>query len=239
MDVLGTTFDVSVLPVRSFLRGGKAKTEIVIKNEFINYREVGRSFHYDDLENWITSMFRLLAGAYGKPYSLSFEGAGFAVELIPHTENGAEVSRQKRRQNDCMMSVSLLMRTRNRKKLLGGVYTVVLHRKEIETLASKLKAEYETAYARFRRKRGKYLFAGVSPLGYVGCEYFYLDPSKSVSAGDYVWACMGRHNVEQILYVDSVRWHSDKTAPFPPDRVKCVLRKATEEEVQTALKDKT
>ena len=237
MDVRGTTFDVSVLPVRGFLRSARAKTEIVVKNEFVNYREVGRTMLKDELENWITAMFRLLAGAYGKPYSLSFDGAGFAVDLVPYTENGGEVSRQKRRENDCVMSISLLMRTRNRKKLLGGVYTVALHRKEIECLATKLKNEYETSYAGFRKKRGKYLFAGVSPLGYVGCEYFYLDPSKSVAAGDYVWVCMGRHNLEQIVYVDSVRWHSDKTAPFPPDRVKCVLRKAAKEEVQTALQN--
>ena len=231
MDVQGTQFQFSVLPLSLFSRGYRAKTELVLKNEYIDYREVGQTLLREELETWITAMFRLLAGAYGGEYSLSFERAGFAVDLYPYTENGKEASRQQRRENDCAMSVSLLMRTRDKKRLLGGVYTVVLHRKEIETLATKLKKEYEEAFARFRKKRGKYLFAGVSPLGYVGCEYFYLDPSKSAQAGDYVWVRMGRHNVEQIVYVDSVRYCSEKTAPFPPDRVKQVLRKATDEEV--------
>ena len=68
--------------------------------------------------------------------------------------------------------------------------------------------------------------------GYKGCNYWYLDPSKKVKAGDYVWARMGKHNTEQIVYVDSVRYCTEDTAPYDPLRVRKILRKATIEELQ-------
>jgi hypothetical protein len=43
---------------------------------------------------------------------------------------------------------------------------------------------------------------------------------------------MGRHNTEQIVHVDSVKYFSDDDAPFPPARVKQVLRKATPKEIK-------
>ena len=35
---------------------------------------------------------------------------------------------------------------------------------------------------------------------------------------------MGRHNKEQIVYVDSVRLCTEETAPYDPMRVKKVIR---------------
>ena len=78
---------------------------------------------------------------------------------------------------------------------------------------------------------GKYAFAGVSPLGAEGCNYWYLDESKALKKGDYVWVRMGRHDLEQIVYVDDVRYYDEETAPYEPERVKKVLRKATDDEL--------
>lgn len=231
LEIQGTKFTVSVLPSKSYSKGYWVKTEIALTNEYVNYREVGENISREEMETWICSMFRLLAGAYGKEYNLSFEKAGIAIDLYPYTESGREVSRVERRDNDCVMAFRLLMRS-SKEQFLGGVYSFLLHREDIETFATELRKELDAAYAEYDSGNGKYLFAGVSPQGYKGCNYWYLDKSGTVKAGDYVWVKMGRHNLEQIVYVDSVRYCDDDTAPYDPTKVKQVLRKATEEEIQ-------
>ena len=91
-------------------------------------------------------------------------------------------------------------------------------------------------FAQLIHGSGKHVFVGVSPRGYTGCNYWYLDPSDSIVAGDYVWVRMGRHNTEQVVYVDSVRRFDEQTAPYDPSAVKQVLRKATEKEIKKFLK---
>ena len=228
LNVQETKFTFLVLPLKFLSNGFWARTETSVENTYVSYHQKGEFFSRDELENWIVCMFRLLAGAYAKEYTLSFEKAGFAVDLYPHTENGEEVSREKRRANDCVMAIRFLMRSADKKQFLGGVYTLLFHRKEIETFATALRAEFDAVFAKRAPRKGKYLFVGVSPKGYKGCNYWYLDPSKSVRAGDYVWVCMGRHNTKQIVYVDSVRWFNDDTAPYNPERVKRVLKKETD-----------
>lgn len=232
IDLQGTKFTVSVLPLKLLSKGYWVKTEIAIENEYINYNEINENISRDEFEKWLFSMCRLSAGAYGKEYSLSFEKAGIAVDLYPYTENGNEASREARRRNDCVMAIRLLMRSSDKKRFLGGVYSLLLHRKEIEELAVALRKEFNNAYAKLGHGKGKYLFVGVSPGGYRGCNYWYLDKSGTIKEGDYVWVRMGRHNTEQIVYVDSVKYFSEDTAPYDPEKVKQVLRKATEEELQ-------
>ena len=226
-----TKFTFSVLPLKWLSKGFWARTEIAIENEYISYRDIGESISRDELEECICSLHRLLAGAYAKEYTVSFERAGLAVDLYPYTENGMEVSRAERREHDCVAVVRILMRDRKEKSFLGGVYSVMLHREELAALAEQLRAEFERAFAHVGESKGKYLFVGVSPKGYRGCCYWYLDPTGTTVAGDYVWVRMGRHNTEQIVYVDAVRRCTDDTAPYDPARVKQVLRKATKDEL--------
>ncbi|MBR4943281.1 MAG: hypothetical protein IKZ28_04540, partial [Clostridia bacterium] len=107
--VEGTEFSFSLLPVGILPSHSWAKVKIAVKNEFIAYEGRGKLILKEDLEEWIFSMFRLLAGAYGKERSVTFERAGFAVDFYPHTNNGKEVSREERRKNDCVMVIRLLM----------------------------------------------------------------------------------------------------------------------------------
>ena len=79
-----------------------------------------------------------------------------------------------------------------------------------------------------------YLFVGVSPRGYRGCNYWYIDEEKQTLAGNYVWVAMGRHDTEQVVYVDSVRLCDKNTAPYPVDKARRVLRQATEADVAAA-----
>ena len=238
IDLQGTEFIFSVLPLKFLSKGFWARTEICLKNEHVFYNEIGENVSREALEEWIFCMFRLLAGAYGEEYSLSFEKAGLAVDFYPYTENGSKVSRELRRKNDCVMAIRLLMRGADKKSFLGGVYTLMLHRKEIEIFATILQQEFNQIFDKRVPGRGKYLFVGVSPLGYKGCNYWYLDPLGKTEKGDYVWVRMGRRSTEQIVFVDSVRYFSDDTAPYPPESVRRVLRKATKEEMEKIEKGK-
>ena len=235
IDLQGTRFSFSILPLKLLSGDFKARVEIKLENEYLSYAHIEKEMLSADLEEWIFTMFRLLAGAYKREYNVVFENTGIAVDLYPHTENGMEASREERRKNDCIMAIRLLMRT-DKGSFLGGVYTLLLHREDIFAFATKLREEYDKVFVKLVHGRGKILFAGVSPLGYKGCNYWYLDDAGEVKAGDYVWVQMGRHNTEQIVYVDSVRYFSEETAPYPVYKVKQVLRMATEEEIKDIVK---
>lgn len=231
LETQGTKFTFSVLPYRL---GEEywARTSISIQNEFIFYEDVGEYISNEELETLITALSRLLAGGYEREYTVAFETAGLAIDLYAHTKNGAPVSREMRRKNDCVMAVRLLLRSKEKKQFLGGVHTLLFHRKEIENFLAALQAEYQENAFQRRHGTGKYLFVGVSPLGYRGCNYRYFDPSGKAKTGDYVWVRMGRHNTEQIVFVDSARYYDDEDAPYNPQTVKRVLRMATAEEIQ-------
>lgn len=78
------------------------------------------------------------------------------------------------------------------------------------------------------------LFVGVSPKPYCGCNYWYVDESGLTKPKTYVWVKMGRHEREQIVFVDSVRWCDKDNAPYPIDKARRVLKQATEKESKHA-----
>ena len=217
-----TKFSLEILPQES--NAFWAKTRITLENEYVHYQDESEYISVDELEEWIFSAFRLLAGAYKREYSLSFEKAGLAIDLYPYTEEGREVSREERRKNDCVMMVRLLMRDRVKNQFLGGVYSLLFHRDDVKKFAEELRAEFDKTFIQRIHGVGEYHFVGVSPQGNHGCNYWYLDPFKKAKKGDFVWVRMGRHNKEQIVYVDSVRLCTEETAPYDPMRVKKVIR---------------
>ena len=83
----------------------------------------------------------------------------------------------------------------------------------------------------------KVLFVGVSPKPYCGCNYWYLDESGETMPHTFVYVKMGRHDRLQPVYVDSVLWCDIDKTPYPIDRVKRVVRQATEEESEVAKKE--
>lgn len=232
INLQGTEFEFSVLPLRTFADKYVARTKIAVKNEFIDYENISESITRDELQKWIFSAFRLLAGAYEKPRTLEFERANLSVDFVPFTPVGAEVTRETLRANDCITSVRLVMVSQNQKTTLGGVYSLLLHRKELEIFAKELQEEFDTVFKKYLKGKGKYSFVGVSPFGFTGCNYWYLDETNSVQDGDYVWLKMGRRKIEQIAYVDSVRRADENDAPYPLAQVKKIIRKATNEEVE-------
>ena len=226
IELRGTTFTFALLPLKLFRGDFWARTEIAIHNDVISYKQLEKRITAEEVEEWIFCMFRLLAGAYKKEYTLTFENVGFAVDFYAYTKDGVEVSREERRKEDCVMAIRMLMRGKNG-AYLDGVYTLLLHRKEIEKFASELREEFNEIFHKRVKGSGNYMFVGVSPLGYKGCNYWYIDFEKTVKAGDYVWVEMGSHNKEQVVYVDSVRYFTEQSAPYSVAYVKEVLREAT------------
>ena len=230
IDLQGTTFTLACLPPKPFLQG-KVRLRICVKNDYTDYQDE-RAVLFEDLEEFVFGMRRLLAGAYRSEYNVQFDRSGIAFDFYPYTKDGGETSREERRANDCVVAVRLLMRSADKRRFIGGVYTLLMHRADVESFSSDLWKEMQEIYPKRVHGRGKFVFAGVSPLGYSGCNYWYLDESKQVAQGDYVWVRMGKHNTEQIVLVDSVRRFTPITVPFDPNAVKRILRKATPEEIE-------
>ncbi len=228
----GTEFSLSLLPVKKW-DGHSARVKISVRNEYVSYEDEGNLFSVEEAERFLVSASRLLAGGYEREYSLSFEDAGIAVDFYAYTEDGRPVSRAERREKDCVAAIRFLMRSQDESSFLGGVYSLLLHREEIEKFTSLLWEEFAKNYAQRVHGWGKYRFAGVSPLGYTGCNYLYFDPRKLAKEGGYVWVRMGRHETEQIVFVDSVRKYGDEDVPYDPQTVKRVLRAATKEEIES------
>ncbi len=228
----GTRFAFSVLETEE--RAFWVNTTLSLKNEYLAYEakvEVSR----EEIRAWCVGMSRLLAGGYERAHTISFEKAGLAVDLYAHTESGVPVSRTQRRKEDCVMAVQILLRSTDGERFLGGVFSLIFHRAEIEIFVAELRREMEKNCVQLVHGTHKYRFAGVSPLGYQGCEYLYLDDKNCAERGGYVWVRMGRHNTEQIVYVDVVEYFDDASVPYNPKTVKRILRKATEEEIQEIL----
>ncbi len=233
IDIHGTAFTFSIQPPKLLAFGEMAKVKIAIENEYVHYQNVIKIVQ-EELDNLIVSLHRLLAGAYADEYDMPFEDAGFAIDLYPHAEGNAVLSRELLRKQDCIAVFRILMRSA-KKKFLGGVYSVMLHREQLKKFADALRVEFDEIFTHHVHGSGKLHFIAVSPLGYTGCKYWYFDETGKVKAGDYVWVCMGRHNKEQIVYVDCVKRCNLNNLPCPEKQVKDMIKIATEEETKTAL----
>ena len=107
-----------------------------------------------------------------------------------------------------------------------GLYVIILSFTDPEM------KEFDKIFSHLIHGSGQYRFVGVSPRGFTGCNYWYLDKYSMAQEGGYVWVKMGRRETEQIVYVDSVRYYMDDDAPYNPDLIKHVLRKTTKEELE-------
>ncbi len=231
----GTKFSFTILPTEK--KEYWVKTKLAIENEYVHYESADHAFTREEIENLVFSMRRLLAGAYAKEYNLSFEKAGVAVDLCMNVKQGRVLTREERRKEECTMLFRALLKASDKKNYLGGVYSFIFRKKELQEFSSALLSEFQSLYGAPDNDEGEFLFVGVSPKGYLGCNYWYLDTTNSIKSGDYVWVRMGRHNIEQVVYVDSVRYFTKENAPYPTESVKQILRKATEKEIKQAKKE--
>lgn len=235
IELQGTQFHCGVRTPKNIEEGAWVHLRFALKNEYLEYEDTVRVLP-EDLEEWLFSMSRLLAGGYSRPYSISFENTGIAVDLYPYVgQDGARATtHRQRRENTCAMALRILMRSQSTRSYLGGVYTLLFGRAEISAFVQALRAEFYAAYVVYAAGRGEHTFVGVSPLGYPGCNYWYYDETGEVKSGDFVFVKMGKTATEEIVVVDCARRFSLESAPYDPKRVKKVLRKATAEEVAVA-----
>lgn len=229
----GTSFTFCIQAPKLFVLGDMAKVKIAIENEYVHYQNTVKIVR-EELDDLIVSLHRMLAGAYTNEYDLPFENAGFAVDLYPHAEGRAVLSRSSLRKQDCIAVFRVLMRAKD-KSFLGGVYSVMLHRKELKIFADALRVEFDEIFAHQISGSGQLHFIGVSPLGFSGCKYWYFDATRKVKAGDYVWVRMGRHDLEQIVCVDTVKRCNPDSLPCLEKQIKEMIKLATDAEVQNAL----
>ena len=61
--------------------------------------------------------------------------------------------------------------------------------------------------------------------------YYYITTDDSISEGDYVLVPAGDKNRVEIVEVKSVEYYEEKFVPFPLDKVKHILRKCTDDEL--------
>lgn len=92
-----------------------------------------------------------------------------------------------------------------------------------------------SVYARVRRRRGEYIYCGVTFPG-SGMRYSYLTDDDSIQVGDFVVAPAGEDNCESIVQVESVAYFAADEVPYPLEKTKRILRKCTEEECRAAEK---
>lgn len=235
IELQGTQFHCGVRTPKNIEEGAWVHLRFALKNEYLEYEDTVRVLP-EDLEEWLFSMSRLLAGGYSRPYSISFENTGIAVDLYPYVglDGARATTHRQRRENTCAMALRILMRSQSTRSYLGGVYTLLFGRAEISAFVQALRAEFYAAYVVYAAGRGEHTFVGVSPLGYPGCNYWYYDETGEVKSGDFVFVKMGKTTTEEIVVVDCARRFSLESAPYDPKRVKKVLRKATAEEVAVA-----
>ncbi len=85
--------------------------------------------------------------------------------------------------------------------------------------------------------KNKVLYVGVSPKPLYGCNYWYVDETGLTKPKTFVWVRMGRHDREQLAFVDSVLWCEVGNAPYSYEKAKRIIRQATEEETERAKID--
>ena len=225
----GTKFTFAVVPPEGAWDGHWVRTKICVENEFIHYTEVSERMSLEEIREWLCLIARFLAGAFPRNPEFVTEKAGFVADFYPYSDNNKELTREQCRKIDCLMALRFLFKN-SQGKFVSGIYSFLLHRKELELLLAEFTETLDTYYPITPEKQGEHLFVAVSPLGYRGCKYWYLDPSKSVVKGDYIWVRMGRHNTEQIVYVDEAKYFNEDF-PYEPSKARQIIRKATQKEI--------
>ena len=232
--VRGTTFSFSPKKKPLLWDGYFLNVSISVENEFIHYKNTKNRCAFDEVERLYFSLHRLIAGGYRTEPCFRIEGAYMSIAIDPGVENAEHCSREQLRSADYTVTISMVMHSPKAETSMGGAYTIVLHREDIIAFANGLQedlAEYEVALS---KRHGKYLFVGVSPQGYKGCNYWYFDPTNKTELHTFVWVKMGNHKTLQLVYVDSVRRYNGYNTPCDPNGPKRVLKQATEEEILQA-----
>ena len=89
INLQGTEFEFSILPFRLLADRYWVRAKISIKNEYVNYVMESEEITCYEMEKWLFSAFRLLAGAYEKPRSVAFEKS--KIFMKSHNASNADL----------------------------------------------------------------------------------------------------------------------------------------------------
>lgn len=85
-------------------------------------------------------------------------------------------------------------------------------------------------YDKPRRKYGEYIYCKVQFRNSYK-YYYYITTDDSIIRGDYVLVPAGTNNKVEIVEVKSVEYYEEKFVPYPLNKVKHILRKCTDDEL--------
>ena len=109
------------------------------------------------------------------------------------------------------------------KDIIEEIKSFMLHFYEIEVFSKNF-------YDKSRRKYGEYIYCKVQFRNSYK-YYYYITTDDSISEGDYVLVPVGAENKVKIVEVKSVEYYEEKYVPFPLDKVKHILRKCIDDEL--------
>lgn len=87
-------------------------------------------------------------------------------------------------------------------------------------------------YGKAKRRKSDYIFLSVTFLESYK-NYYYLTDDDSIKVGDHVVVPVGENNYKEIAEVVNVEYFDEKNAPFPIERTKEIIRKCTQDEIDS------
>lgn len=212
--------------------GSSVGVTIAVQNETVTYTSAPTRCDFEDLENLLYNIYRLIAGGHRKRKQTRVEGIDgwFIFDPIVDGDYGYP-SREFLRAQPFKMDMRLVLSS---KREQFGEFAFSVDKEQLKVFAYQLNEELSPYLRALSKCHGKYMFVGVSPQGYKGCNYWYFDPEKKTQPNTFVWVKMGRNETLQLVYVDSVRRFNEYSAPCSIDTKKRVLKQANEEDIAQA-----
>ena len=109
------------------------------------------------------------------------------------------------------------------KEIIEEIKSFMIYFYKIEVLSKDF-------YDKPRREYGEFIYCKVEFRNSYK-YYYYLTTDDSISEGDYVLVPAGDKNRVEIVEVKSVEYYKEKYVPYPLNKVKHILRKCTEDEL--------
>lgn len=88
-----------------------------------------------------------------------------------------------------------------------------------------------TLYGRAKRREGDYICLSVIFPNSIK-SYYYLSDDETIQVGDIVYVPAGVEDEVMLVQVVDIEYFGENTAPYPIDKMKWVIRKCTEEELE-------
>lgn len=86
-------------------------------------------------------------------------------------------------------------------------------------------------YGYVKRRESDITYCSVYFPGSYGKCYYYISDDPQIDFDDYVWVPVGEENEPKLAEIEDVDYFAPEDVPYPIERTKHILRRATDEEV--------